>query len=47
MSWFKRTPRAKDPAKSSPKKFSPASERSLKEAKLSGHLNIKEKKSRN
>lgn len=46
MSWFKRSPRAKDPAKSSPKKFSPATERSLQEAKLTGQVKIKEKKSK-
>ena len=37
MSWFKRSPRAKEPVKHHPsRKSSPASERMLKEAKKAG-----------
>ena len=36
MSWFKRSPRAKEPQRTTPHKTSPASEKILEEAKKTG-----------
>jgi hypothetical protein len=36
MSWFKRTPKAKEPQKALPQRYSPATKKMLEEAKKLG-----------